>query len=84
MPKKFDDCVKGIKKQGKNDDSAYAICVAQYKKDHDGKSPFSKKEDILESDLPQKVKRIALLVFEAEQAGKKVKVLESEVTGRAL
>ncbi|MGD8305154.1 MAG: hypothetical protein PVF17_00740 [Ignavibacteria bacterium] len=31
MPKKLERCVKEIMKQGKNKESAYAICTAQLK-----------------------------------------------------
>ena len=41
MPAKFDRCVKDVMKQGKSKDSAYAICVAMWKKSHGGRSPFS-------------------------------------------
>ena len=32
MPKKLEECVKALKKQGKSESSAYAICTAQQKK----------------------------------------------------
>jgi len=32
MPKKFDRCVLKVKKQGKSESSAYAICTAATKK----------------------------------------------------
>ena len=32
MPKKLDDCVKILMKQGKSEQSAYAICTASLKK----------------------------------------------------
>jgi len=79
MPKAFDDCVNSLLKQGKSKDSAYAICVSQYKDKH-GKSPFGKKEDILESKLPSEFKKFALAKFLAEQEGKKIKYID-EVTG---
>lgn len=38
MPKKLDKCVKSVKKQGKSESSAYAICNASL-----GKSKSKKK-----------------------------------------
>lgn len=43
MPAKFDRCVKQVMSQGKSKDSAYAICVAMWKKKY-GKSPFASEE----------------------------------------
>lgn len=41
MPKKLDRCVTAVKKQGKNDSSAYAICNASLGK---GKSKTKSKK----------------------------------------
>ena len=43
MPAKFDRCVRDVMAKGKGKDSAYAICVAMWKKKH-GKSPFANEE----------------------------------------
>lgn len=88
MPKEFDDCVNALIKKGKSKDSAYAICVANYKKKH-GKSPFSKEQvetllinknlkDILiklveGNTREQKLSEKAL---EAMNQGKSVKIVE--------
>jgi len=95
MPKKFDDCVKTLKKQGKSDDAAYAICVSGYMKKH-GKSPF-KKEELFDSGLPDSVQSVllkvtegggglgmAIAVLEGMGEERKVKVLENEIVGRAI
>lgn len=53
MPEEFEKCVRGLmndpkfKPQNEGEskkDAAYAICVAQYKKRHGGKSPLEKSE----------------------------------------
>jgi len=54
MPKEFDDCVAGVKKSGKPDKSAYAICVSSYMKIH-GKSPFKKESDMREAGVPEEI-----------------------------
>lgn len=82
MPKEFDACVADLKKQKYSSDSAYAICVAQYKKKH-GKSPFSFKEEIKEASMDERRKRLEIAVLEAEKKGKKAKIIE-EVTGQAV
>lgn len=43
MPAKFDRCVRDVMAKGRSKDSAYAICVAMWKKKY-GKSPFSSEE----------------------------------------
>lgn len=37
MPKKLEDCVKSLMKQGYTQSSAYAICTASIKPKKDGK-----------------------------------------------
>ena len=39
MPKEFTDCVAALKRKGYAEDRAYAICTAQFKKSHGGKTP---------------------------------------------
>jgi hypothetical protein len=41
MPAEFVKCVKTLMDEGKDKNSAYAICTAQYKKRHNGKTPQS-------------------------------------------
>ena len=83
MPAEFDSCVNDLKKQGKSNDSAYAICVSSYQKKH-GKSPFSKKEEIQILPISTRQRGLFVALFEAEQSGRKVKLLEEEVTGKVV
>jgi hypothetical protein len=43
MPKKLDRCVAQVKKQGKNESSAYAICTNALKKAQKATKPKGKK-----------------------------------------
>jgi hypothetical protein len=79
MPKEFDDCVASVSKE-KDADSAYAICIARYIKKH-GKSPL-KKEEIDSLDVSNSMKRRLKIQIEAEEQGKKVKILEDEIVGQ--
>jgi oxalate decarboxylase/phosphoglucose isomerase-like protein (cupin superfamily) len=74
MPAEFDKCVRALvadpdfkpqnKKQNKRD-AAYAVCVSQYKKRHEGKSPFAdaNMENMSLSELMEKDHDLALTVL---------------------
>lgn len=48
MPQEFIKCVDSLIKSGKSKDSAYAICTAQYKKRHEGRTPQQDEKASLE------------------------------------
>lgn len=82
MPAEFTSCVSTLKKQGKSNDSAYAICTAQYIDKH-GKSPFANEASITELPIQENTKSSIKNMVEACKKGKKVKSLH-EQTGQAL
>ena len=79
MPKEFEDCVIALKKQGKSDNAAYAICVAKYKDAHNGKSPFTN-EEIDQLSISKDVKLVLKGIVEAEKKGKKLTYIKNDRT----
>ena len=89
MPAEFTNCVADLKKQGKSEDSAYAICVSDYMKKH-GKSPFKSESEIEKLPVSKSLKetlkdalahpqstRLQTTVLEGIGEGKKMKVVRS-------
>jgi hypothetical protein len=79
MPAEFDKCVRALvadpnfKPEGKQSkrDAAYAVCVSQYKKRHEGKSPFAQSNinNMGLNDLVQldEELRLALILLENDK-----------------
>lgn len=66
MPPKFDRCVKRVMDQGKSKDSAYAICVAMWKRTHGGQSPFGSSEALDLSEYEEFSQSMDLEAIEKE------------------
>lgn len=79
MPAEFTKCVSDLKKSGKSNDNAYAICVASYTKAH-GESPFKNESDIAELPIQEQTKQTIKNMIEACKKGKKIKITTEQTS----
>jgi hypothetical protein len=79
MPASFEKCVSDLKKQGKSNDTAYAMSTSSYIESH-GKSPFKSESDIVALPIQEQTKQTIKNMIEAVASGKKLKLTTEQTS----